>query len=102
MSSSKIKFIAYFDFIRILRGEYMKNNLSELLPNKCAIVSELDDRLQSGMRRRLQDIGLINGTIVQCVQKSPANDPIAYLIRGAVFALRRDDAVFVRIQEVTD
>ena len=44
--------------------------------------------LQGSMRRRLQDIGLIEGTQVECVQKSPAGDPVAYLIRGAVIALR--------------
>ncbi len=42
--------------------------------------------------RRLTDLGLIEGTVVQCVQRSPAGDPIAYLIRGAVIALRRADA----------
>ncbi len=44
------------------------------------------------MRRRLLDMGLIEGTKVECVQKSPAGDPIAYLIRGAVIALRSEDS----------
>ncbi len=48
--------------------------------------------LQGSMRRRLQDIGLIEGTQVECVQKSPAGDPVAYLIRGAVIALRAEDS----------
>ena len=34
------------------------------------------------MRRRLQDIGLIEGTDIECLQKSPAGDPIAYYIMG--------------------
>lgn len=42
------------------------------------------------MRRRLQDIGLIEGTKVKCMRKSPSGDPVAYLIRGAVIALRND------------
>lgn len=52
------------------------------------------DRLLSDscMRRRLQDIGLIEGTCVECIMKSPAGDPIAYQIRGAVIALRKEDA----------
>ena len=78
----------------------MKNNLSNLLPNDCAIISGFDSELQSRMRRRLQDIGLIVGTKVQCLQKSPAGDPTAYLFRGAVFALRCDDTKFVQIREV--
>lgn len=50
-----------------------------------------DIRLTGSMRRRLQDIGLISGTPVECVSKSPLGDPSAYLIRGAVIALRASD-----------
>ena len=42
--------------------------------------------------KRLQDIGLIEGTKVECIQKSPSGDPIAFLIRGAVIALRTEDS----------
>ena len=44
------------------------------------------------IRRRLQDIGLIEGTEVECLYKSPPGDPVAYLIRGAVIALRFEEA----------
>ncbi len=44
------------------------------------------------MRRRLLDMGLIEGTRVSCLLKSPAGDPVAYLIRGAVIALRSEDS----------
>lgn len=44
------------------------------------------------IRRRLLDIGLIEGTEVECLHKSPAGDPVAYLIRGAVIALRSEDS----------
>lgn len=49
------------------------------------------------MRRRLHDIGLIEGTEVKCILKSPGGDPAAYRIRGALIALRSEDAdtVFV-------
>ncbi len=49
------------------------------------------------MRRRLQDIGLIEGTQVECVLKSPWGDPVAYRIRGALIALRGADAAGVLI-----
>lgn len=48
--------------------------------------------IEGGLRRRLQDIGLIAGTAVRCVGKSPGGDPMAYAIRGAVIALRQEDA----------
>lgn len=53
--------------------------------------------LSGGMRRRLQDLGLVTGTRVTCLQRAAAGDPTAYLIRGAVIALRADDAAQVEL-----
>ncbi|MEG1887542.1 MAG: FeoA domain-containing protein [Oscillospiraceae bacterium] len=50
------------------------------------------------IRRRLQDIGIINGTKIKKLHSSPLGDPTAYLIRGAVIALRSDDATNIIIQ----
>lgn len=44
------------------------------------------------LKHRLQDLGLIPGTRVTCMARSPAGDPCAYLIRGALIALRQTDA----------
>ena len=64
--------------------------LNELKVGQRGTVSQfLSD---TSMRRRLQDIGLIEGTKVECIQKSPSGDPIAFLIRGAVIALRTEDS----------
>ena len=43
-------------------------------------------------RRRMLDLGLVDGTPVEALQKSPSGDPTAYFIRGAVIALRSEDA----------
>lgn len=64
--------------------------LSSLKVGQIATVKKLHST--GSMRRRLQDIGLIEGTRVECLQKSPAGDPIAFLIRGAVIALRNEDS----------
>ena len=64
--------------------------LAELNQGDSAVVRELVS--DGSMRRRLQDIGLIPGTKVECVQKSPLGDPTAYLIRGTVIALRCEDS----------
>ncbi len=53
--------------------------------------------VSGAVRRRLQDIGLTENTPVQCVQKSISGDPAAYLIRGAVIALRKQDAEKIAI-----
>ena len=43
-------------------------------------------------RRRLLDLGLIEHTKVMCLGLSPLGDPAAYLIRGAVIAIRAKDS----------
>ena len=44
------------------------------------------------LARRMRDFGLIFGTEITPLHRAPFGDPIAYLIRGAVIALRRKDA----------
>ncbi len=48
-------------------------------------------------RRRLLDLGLIPGTTVEAKRKSPSGDPIAYLIRGTVLALRKEETNLIKI-----
>lgn len=52
------------------------------------------------MRRRFQDLGIISGTVIECIGSSPLGDPAAYLIRRTVIALRREDAEQILIREV--
>ena len=47
---------------------------------------------------RLRDLGIIEGTVITCLGKSPLGDPVAYRIRGAVIALRKEDAAKVFIE----
>jgi ferrous iron transport protein A len=64
--------------------------LDALRQGKAATVSSL---MASGAeRRRLMDIGLTPGTTVKSLFTSCFGDPTAYLIQGAVIALRREDA----------
>ncbi len=75
---------------------YSIGNLAQLQRGRRGLV--LDIHTNDAMRRRLQELGLIKGTEVSCVQKSPLGDPVAYLIRGAVIALRCEDACCVEIE----
>ena len=70
-------------------------SLSQLKQGNSATVSDItaDERTAE----RLQNIGLIKGTVVKCMQKTPSDDPIAYLIRGAVIALRLKDSSCVEV-----
>jgi ferrous iron transport protein A len=49
-------------------------------------------------RRRMLDLGLILDTVVEALLKSPGGDPVAYVIRGAVIALRSEEAAHIMVQ----
>ena len=51
-----------------------------------------DLKLDGLLRRRVLDLGMVPGTQVVCVRKSPAGDPIAYQVRGATIALRNENS----------
>lgn len=70
--------------------------LKEILPGDFAAVKEIIT--DGDMRRRLLDIGLIPGTRVECIGKSPRGDPKAFLIRGAVIAIRAEDAAGIIVE----
>ena len=78
--------------------ENMKNekNMSELSVGECGRVRRLD--VVGGMRRRFLDIGLVPGTRVECIGRSPLGDPSAYIVRGKTVAVRAHDAVGVLIE----
>lgn len=57
---------------------------------------------QPELARRLYDIGLVNGTVIEVLHKSPSGNPRAYLIRGAVIALRNCDAADITVEATGD
>lgn len=66
------------------------HDLSQLPPGRRAEILSL--QTLGPMRRRLLDLGLIEHTEVMCLGRSPLGDPSAYLIRGAVIAIRARDS----------
>lgn len=52
------------------------------------------------LRRRILDLGILPGTRVQCVRKSPAGDPIAFRVRDTTIALRSDAASLIKVNPV--
>lgn len=43
-------------------------------------------------RRRFLDLGIVQGTKLRPILKSPSGDPVAYEIRKSVIAIRSEDA----------
>lgn len=50
------------------------------------------------MRRRLLDLGFVEGAEAECLFAAPSGNPRAYLIRGTVIALRNTDASTIFVQ----
>lgn len=73
-------------------------NLFELQSGKKCLIDKIT--ITGSMRRRLLDLGLTPDTKVECVGKSPLGDPKAFLIRGAVIALREETCQKIFIKDV--
>ena len=75
--------------------------LSSIAPGESAEVVALAATCRGAQRRRLLDLGLVPGTRVTSELRGPSGDPTAYRIRGALIALRRDQAhhIFVHRRE---
>lgn len=72
-------------------------NLYELPLNAIGVVDELN--CKGNIRRRLLDLGIVNGTKITPVFKSPSGDPTAYEIRKTLIALRKVDSKLIKLKE---
>lgn len=73
----------------------LTHTLAELGPGHSGIVKML--RSEGLERRRLMDLGIVPGTTITAEMRSPLGDPVAYRVRGALIALRRDQARLIEI-----
>lgn len=71
-----------------LKGKEMA--LCNVPLNKECFIYKL--QLQGKNRRRIMDLGLLPGTKVLAVMESPFGRLRAYMVRGAVIALRNKDS----------
>ncbi|QAT43408.1 FeoA family protein [Aminipila luticellarii] len=73
-------------------------SLNQLPSGTFGRIKSLDS--EGNERRRMLDLGLIQDTVVESIRKSPAGDPIAYEIRGAVIALRSEEASKILVESL--
>ena len=69
--------------------------LSDIKPGNKAIIKKIAD---TEIKRRLLDMGMTEGTIIECLYESMFKNPVAYLVRGVVIALRRVDAKEIMVE----
>ena len=53
--------------------------------------------LQGPQRRRLLDLGLVPGTLVEAELESAGGDPVAFRVRGALIALRKEQSQWILV-----
>lgn len=71
-------------------------NLNELPLNTVGIIDSLN--CNGNIRRRLLDLGLVNGTKIVPIFKSPSGDPTAYEIRKTLIAIRKEDSELITLK----
>lgn len=76
--------------------------LGALEPGEKGEVIELSPRIRGAERRRMLDLGILPGTVIEAEMNSPIGDPTAYRIRGALIALRDDQANLIRIKHIQE
>ncbi|MEX0737222.1 MAG: metal-dependent transcriptional regulator [Bacteroidota bacterium] len=75
--------------------------LASLAIGERGMVTGLSPACRGTQRRRLMDLGVVPGTMIEAELRSPGGDPTAYRIRGATIALRQQQADLVYISEPT-
>jgi DtxR family Mn-dependent transcriptional regulator len=75
--------------------------LSTVTLGKPALVKRLSPACRGMERRRLLDLGILPGTVLRPEIQSAGGDPVAYRVRGALIALRKEqaDLIFVEAEE---
>ncbi len=76
--------------------------LSVLRPGERGRVVGISQRCRGVERRRMMDLGILPGTVIQAELESPGGDPVAYRIRDAVIALRGTQAENIRVDLVEE
>ncbi|MDR0861283.1 MAG: ferrous iron transport protein A [Oscillospiraceae bacterium] len=71
-------------------------NLTDLREGERGIVARVGG--SAAMRGRLFDLGLTEGSTVACEHRKRRGDIAAYSVRGAVIALRYEDAAAIELE----
>jgi DtxR family transcriptional regulator, Mn-dependent transcriptional regulator len=76
-----------------------RRTLAEVAEGEVVRVSGISPTCQGPQRRRLLDLGVVPGTRMEAELVSPSGDPVAYRLRGALIALRREQANWIEVEE---
>lgn len=72
--------------------------LNSIKNNEYYIVNKIN--ASDKIKRRLYDIGLVNGTKIKLLFESPSKKIKAYLIRDSIIAIRDNDAQLIKVNKL--
>lgn len=72
-------------------------SLSDIFPGHRYMVVSME--LDNAMCRRLIDMGVVPNAEISLAFTAPSGSPIAFWIKGALIALRRDDCCKILVKE---
>lgn len=75
-------------------------SLAEIAVGESAIVTGISPSCAGPARRRLLDLGVVPGTAIHARMRAAGGDPVAYEIRGALIALRKEQAALIQVETV--
>jgi DtxR family Mn-dependent transcriptional regulator len=76
--------------------------LNTLRPGEKGKVTRISPRCRGPERRRLMDLGILPGTIVEAEMTSPTGDPTAYRVRDTLIALRAEQARLIHVDRIRE
>ena len=89
LSASKVS-------VEILENKDFENikekTLIDLKPGETGEVISVSPTCRGQQRRRLLDFGIVPGTSIAIHMNSPLRDPVAYLVKDTIVALRKEQA----------
>lgn len=77
------------------------HRLTSLKLGETAEIIGISEAYRGAGRRRLLDLGFVNGSTISIDLVSPMKNPVAYMVRGTSIALREDQAKYILIHKIT-
>ncbi len=74
--------------------------LSDLKVGNKGRILTISPRIRGADRRRLMDLGMLPGTMIEAELRSPVGDPVAYRVRDSLIALRKEQARCIQVESV--
>jgi ferrous iron transport protein A len=74
--------------------------LDKLVPGESGRIIKINGK--GAIRRRLVDMGLTTGAVIDMVKQSPLGDPVEYRLRGYHLSLRKSEAKTIEVELLSD